>query len=93
MNRAQQFALNKLLEECGELVTIVAKLGMFPDGYHPSRKFEGLPIWPDVAEEIADVRAAMCYFLKQFPEVPLAGLEARKQEKLELYEQYVNESE
>lgn len=93
MNRAQRFALYKVMEECAELTTVVAKLGMFPSGFHPSRKFEDKPIWPLVADEIADVRAACVYFLQQFPEVPIAGLEVRKQEKLALYEKYANEHE
>ena len=93
VNKAQRFALLKVIEECAELTTIVAKVGAFPSGFHPSREFDNKSIWPLVAEEIADVRAACVYFLQQFPEVPIAGLEVRKQEKLALYEKYSNEPE
>lgn len=93
MTRAQRFALLKVIEECAELTTIVAKVGAFPSGFHPSREFEDKPIWPLVAEEIADVRAACVYFLQQFPEVPIAGLETRKQTKLALYEKYAAEDQ
>lgn len=92
MTPAQRFAYLKLMEECAELIMVTAKLGRFPDGNHPSRKFDG-PLWPEIADEIADVRAACTFFLQKFPEVPIAGLESRKQEKLELYEKYAAEDQ
>lgn len=92
MNCAQKLATLKVMEECAELIQIVSKLCMYPDGNHPSTKFDG-PIWPLIADEIADARAACIFVLQKFPEVPIAGIEARTQEKLRLYEEWSKDHE
>ena len=49
----------KLNEEMGELQQILGKLGPFPHGNHPS----GMDLVEAVKNEIADVYAALHYFV------------------------------
>ena len=51
----------KLTEECGELLTDIGKLAVFPDTPHPDGK--GL-MKPRIQDELADVLAAVAYFVE-----------------------------
>jgi len=51
--------LSKLTEETGELLQLLGKLAVFPSGDHPDGKGD---LYKRVAEEIADVRAALIFF-------------------------------
>lgn len=51
----------KLVEEMSELSVELAKLGPFPDGNHPGRSHN---LRETVQEEVADVRAALNYFVR-----------------------------
>jgi len=55
--------LTKLLEECGELSQVAAKLIAFPSGNHPDG---GLPLQQRLEEEIADVCAAIALVADNF---------------------------
>jgi NTP pyrophosphatase (non-canonical NTP hydrolase) len=50
----------KLQEEMGELNQVMGKLGPFPDGKHPDGAKN---LMKRLADEIADVRAAIDYFV------------------------------
>lgn len=60
----------KLVEEVGELLQVLGKLGAFPTGEHPDG---GPPLRDRLEAELADVQAAIEYFrvenkLKRLPE-------------------------
>ncbi len=52
--------MNKLMEECGELVAILAKKSAYPEGDHPSPKLLG-GIDAAIEDEIGDVLAAISF--------------------------------
>lgn len=52
--------LQKLTEECGELVVELMKLSAFPSGKHPGRRRN---VKLTTEEEVADVYAALDYFV------------------------------
>lgn len=49
----------KLIEEQGELLTVLGKLGPFPDGVHPDGAGN---LRPRLVDELSDVKAAIEYF-------------------------------
>lgn len=49
----------KVVEECGELLQVLGKLGPFPSGKHPDG---GLSLRLRLHDEIADLEAALAYF-------------------------------
>lgn len=51
--------LFKVVEECGELLQVLGKLGPFPSGEHPDGKGH---LKPRIEDEIADLAAATSYF-------------------------------
>lgn len=51
----------KLIEEMSELTTELAKLGPFPSGKHPGRDRN---LKKTIEEELADVHAALGYFVR-----------------------------
>lgn len=91
MTTAQQFILLKLIEECSELSTELAKLASFPDGNHPSRKYKDRSLMQHVEDELGDVKAALVYFKRQFPAVNLSNVSDRMTQKLAVYDIYVQE--
>ncbi len=58
--------LDKLTEECGELLQLLGKAGAFPTGDHPDGKG---PMGPRLLEELADVKAAIRIFEELNPEL------------------------
>jgi NTP pyrophosphatase (non-canonical NTP hydrolase) len=54
-------SLFKLAEECGELVQVLGKIGVFPEGDHPDGRGH---LHDRVKDEIADVAAALQYFME-----------------------------
>lgn len=51
--------LSKLTEETGELLQLLGKLNVFPSGVHPDGKGQ---LYDRIAEELADVEAAILFF-------------------------------
>jgi len=49
----------KLVEEMGECLTVLGKLGPFPDGEHPDGNGH---LYDRLRDELADVEAAVAYF-------------------------------
>lgn len=54
--------LTKLVEECGELVQVAAKLIAYPDGKHPDSRGD---LNERLEEEIADVMAACRFVIRK----------------------------
>jgi len=52
--------ISKLTEEVGELLQLLGKLNVFPSGNHPDGKGD---LKERIAEECADVRAALLFFM------------------------------
>jgi len=50
--------LNKLMEECGEVIQVAAKLSAYPDGNHPDGAGN---LMDRLEDEIADAAAAMAF--------------------------------
>lgn len=53
--------LFKLVEEAGELQQVLGKLGVFPEGRHAT----GKKLIPALEEELADMIAAIDYFIDE----------------------------
>ena len=53
----------KLMEEMAELQQVLAKLAAFPDGRHPDIARGAPPLLDRLVDELADVDAALRYFL------------------------------
>ena len=54
----------KLMEEMGELQQALAKLAAFPNGNHPDMECGAPPLLQRLEDEIADVDAALTYFVE-----------------------------
>lgn len=91
MNKAQRLALFKVIEESAELIVFCAKLALFPDGNHPSTKFQEKSLWDCLQDELADVQAATKYFIRSFPSMSIQDIAWRREEKLKTFEQYAEE--
>lgn len=74
----------KLTEECGELLTDIGKLAVFPDVPHPDGK--GL-MKPRIQDELADVLAAVQYFIEN-NNFDKYYINDRKEEKLKKFRQW-----
>jgi NTP pyrophosphatase (non-canonical NTP hydrolase) len=74
----------KLTEECGELLTDIGKLAVFPDVPHPDGK--GL-MKPRIQDELADVLAAVQYFIET-NDFDKKYINDREQEKLKKFRQW-----
>lgn len=79
--------LTKLMEECGELIQILAKkLAYIDTDIHLGDN----PIKHRMEDEIADVVAAITFVVEQFDlDVPYMSTRANK--KIELYEKWAKE--
>lgn len=55
--------LNKLMEECGELIQVAAKLAAYPSGVHPDGKGD---LKDRMVEEMGDVMAACVFVTAKF---------------------------
>lgn len=75
----------KVLEEAGELIQDLAKLGPYPVKKHPDGKGELLH---RVEDEIADMYAALDYFV-EVNNLNRVKLAARKNTKLALYKAWI----
>jgi NTP pyrophosphatase (non-canonical NTP hydrolase) len=85
MNQDRWLGIYKVLEECGELTTVLGKLGPYPDGNHP----DGAGNLVDrMQDELADVIAASTYFAKKNG-LDVAYINARVAKKLATYEEWV----
>ena len=71
----------KLLEEMGELIQVLGKLGPFPSGRHPDK---GPPLQERLEEEIADCYAALDYF-RMSNQLDDDRINGRRQDKLNKY--------
>jgi len=75
----------KVLEECGELSTVLGKLGPYPDGNHP----DGAGNLIDrLQDELGDVLAACTYFA-QINNLDLEYIAKRKAKKEETYKGWI----
>lgn len=54
--------IHKLTEEMGELLQVIGKANVFPDGNHPDG---GPPLRQRFEEELDDVQAAIIYFRRR----------------------------
>ena len=61
------FGIHKLVEEMGELLQVIGKLGEYPEGDHPDGAGD---LTVRLREELTDVKAAIAYFEErnQIPE-------------------------
>lgn len=84
MSMANQ-GLTKLIEECGELVQILAKKTAYPTGKYPTRKFKDINA--RIVEEMGDVLAAMEFVVDKF-ELPGDEIEERMNTKLKKYKEW-----
>lgn len=75
----------KVLEECGELATVLGKLGPYPDGNHPDGKGD---LIRRIEEEIADVIASTTYFAEN-NNLDLEFIKARIAMKKQIYAEWV----
>ncbi len=73
--------LEKLAEECGELVVELMKLKTFPSGKHPGRRKSVILTTED---ECADVLAALEFFIER-NKLDRKRIEARKVLKLKKF--------
>lgn len=74
--------IHKVIEECGELITELGKLGPFPHGRHPDGRGD---LRNRVEDELADVTAAITYFASVNN---LTISHPRVVKKLKLFEQW-----
>lgn len=72
----------KVVEECGELLTVMGKLGPFPSGDHPDGAGH---LYPRIQDELADVRAATKYFARHGG-FNVAAIDAREANKVSRFE-------
>lgn len=80
--------INKVKEECAELICILSKLAAYPDGVHPSTVLpENLKVY--VEEELADVIAAAMWFTDQNSDVlDVNRIDERVCAKMDLYNEW-----
>ncbi len=76
----------KLIEECGELLTILGKLGAYPTGPHPDERYSK-PIRERLVDELADVLSSVTYYVqKNLSDDERATVQSRIAYKLGRYE-------
>ena len=81
---SEYIGIFKLIEETGELLQVLGKLGAFPDTFinHP----DGTNLREKLIEELADCRAALSYFVNvNFTTKESAMLTDRMHEKYEKF--------
>ncbi len=82
--------LTKLVEECGELIQVAAKLIAYPDGDHPDRA-GGL--FMRLEEELGDVLAACRFVSTKLWEVNFQSIDERAKSKFLQYQKWDKEEE
>jgi hypothetical protein len=75
----------KVQEECGELIQVAAKACVFPTEPHPDGKG---PMEARFHEEIADVYAALDYFLETNAQLNATVISIRRQNKLDQFREW-----
>jgi NTP pyrophosphatase (non-canonical NTP hydrolase) len=80
--------LTKLVEECGELTTVAAKLIAYPEGAHPDNNG---PLLERLEEEVADVLAAIA-FVRSMHDVSHPRITERAARKLRVYKEWAGEA-
>jgi MazG nucleotide pyrophosphohydrolase domain len=79
--------LMKLIEECGEVIQVAAKLQAYPSGEHPDGKG---PLLERLEDELADVLAAIKFARERFP-FDHTRLEQRMRAKYWMFTDWYNE--
>jgi NTP pyrophosphatase (non-canonical NTP hydrolase) len=79
----------KLIEECGELIQVAAKLIAFPDTeIHPDGSHQATRI----LEELADVQAVIVFLLVHDDRLDIEAFNHRTGSKLAIFEAWEKES-
>ena len=73
--------LSKLLEECGEVSQVAAKLLAYPSGVHPDGKGD---LYLRLQEELGDLQAAIL-FVERRLQLDAEAVRRRSAEKLEKF--------
>lgn len=85
MSKPHWTGIFKVLEECGELTTVLGKLGPYPDGNHPDGKGN---LIRRLEDELADVIAASTYFAENNG-LDLEYIKARIAMKKQTYDEWI----
>lgn len=96
MTPAANPGLDKVLEECGELIQVLAKLSAYPNGDHPSRDYAQAAgrhsLLEHLVEELGDVYAALDFFCQHnMVKREMFALDVRRKAKYELFEKWHKE--
>jgi NTP pyrophosphatase (non-canonical NTP hydrolase) len=74
----------KIVEEAGELLDVLGKLGQFPKGIHPSEQDGEIILLEQLPEEIADVKATLDYFISA-NKLDAGAIEVRRLSKVKKF--------
>lgn len=77
--------LTKLMEECGELVQVAAKLVAYPDGNHPDGAGD---LFMRLEQEIADVIAACRFVSLKHNQVNFQYIASRIEDKVAMFQKW-----
>lgn len=80
--------LTKLMEECGEVIQVAAKLIAYPSGVHPDG---GKDLYLRLEEELADL-AASSYFVNEKLVLNSTTIHERAKKKLEMFRKWDEEN-
>jgi hypothetical protein len=91
MTRTLWKGIFKLLEEMGELTTVLGKLGVVPEGRHWDERYQEKTLRARLMDEMADVQAALIYFgeANDFTKEETAYVHKRANAKIERYQSWV----
>lgn len=84
--------LHKLVEEAGELLEVIGKILVRPNGDHFVELKGERILNEDLHDEIADVRAIIDYVVKSSPELDEDRIKRRTEMKLKKYARWVQEN-
>lgn len=82
--------IEKLKEECAELITVLAKLSAYPDGNHPAYS-KDFTIFDHLQGEMGDVYAALDFFIEESNVVDDAVVTQRRAYKTERFRKWHHE--
>lgn len=85
MKNERWLGIYKVQEECGELVTVLGKLAVYPDGNHPDGKGN---LIRRLEDEIADAIASSTYFAEN-NDLNLEYIKARIAMKKQTYGEWI----
>ena len=78
--------IGKVIEECGEVGQLLGKLILYPDGNHPDGKGH---LYERLGEEIADLYAALDYFVAE-NDMDIDGhISERRKSKFDLFNRWI----